>query len=779
MQTSKRNSIDKRHQYQRKALPNKTSQVKNYQNNEDLEIERLLQALTSQLSHQDNQIEQLKIWKQITKALEQFSKHSRILTAIIEPGTLSLKYVSHSLCQLTGIDQKDNIKLNELFSNWENTELEKLYRLQILDWVLKQLYQIDPANLQFQNYSIISKIHSLQNSEPKYIELWFCSEGLKVTRINQTIDEFADTNFQLMSKSEQIAWLLQPGNLEKLAQNLKLENYQLEGLLLLEGLDVTLKEKKQKLTQLLVQSESLMHQAKFKEIDKLMRSLFQADDMILLRNEGEKQIKLFIGSEYLTTSNSPRLYSTENLEDSLILKTAKENQIQNIPDLEKNCETDCEQNLFQKGVRSLLLIPLVVKSGSPTEASDLQEILGIVGLTSDRPNNFNPSDYKNAQELIPALTTALRQTIQQRFTNIRNIHPAVEWRFRQEAERRSWGLPPQTIVFEDVYPLYGICDIRGSSTARNQAIQSDLLRQFRLGLAIIEALCEQQDNAFCQQLRQDMLEYINSLETFVSVNSEITALDYLRWHLEAYFDYFIECGDTVKVAVEAYRAACDNEHNCVYQARELYDQMLYKINHNLQNTWEKWQKKMQQIIAHHCDFEATDGIDHMMYLGKSINPKFNQFHLSNIRYEQLRAMCDCARTTLRLKATSKDGMLGVVHLVLVQNCTIDIYHNESTERLFDVKGSRDIRYEIVKKRIDKGVDKDTKERITQPGMLTVVYSTDEEWEEYQQYFRYLVRESWVEDKLDSGMVEPLQGVSGLRFLRAKVLLPEALQSEPK
>ncbi len=180
---------------------------------------------------------------------------------------------------------------------------------------------------------------------------------------------------------------------------------------------------------------------------------------------------------------------------------------------------------------------------------------------------------------------------------------------------------------------------------------------------------------------------------------------------------------------------------------------------------------MQRIIPHHCDIEATDGIEHDMYVGKFINPKFNKFHLCSLRYEQLRALCDCARTALCLQAKSQETILGIVHLVLVQNSTIDIYHNESTEKLFDVKSSLDIRYEIVKKRIDKGVAQETKERITQPGMLTVAYSTDEEWQEYQQYFCYLVREGWVEDKFESGLVEPLQGVSGLRFIRAKVLWP--------
>ncbi len=785
MQTSKQKSTDKHHKYDIKALPEQTSLTENNQNIQHLQIEQLLQALASQLPKHHNQIEQLKIWQQITERLENLPLHSRILTAIIEPGSLSFQYASYQFCELMGIDRIDkieaqyNIKLNELFSDWDNTELEKLYHLQILQWVLKQIYQIDTANLQFQDYSVISTVNSPKNSEPKYIEFWFCSQELKVTRIDQTIDEFIDFNLHSMSKSEQTAWLIQPGNLEMLAQNLKLENYQIDGLLLLEGLDVTVKEQKRKLTQLLVEPESLVQEEKFKRIEKLLRSLFRADDMMLLRNEGEKQFKLFIGSEFLTRAPYPKIYSTLSLENSPILKTAIKNQILNIPELESNCPTEYEQNLSQKGFRSLLLIPIVIKPAFPQEEVGQAEILGIVGLMSNHPRNFNICDYKNAEDLIPALITAVRQTIQQRFTNIRNIHPAVEWRFLQEAERRRWGLPPETIVFEDVYPLYGICDIRGSSTERNRAIQSDILAQFRLGLAIVEAVCEKQDSALCQQLRQDILEYIKSLEERVSVNTEITALEYLRCRLEVYFDYFVECGDTIKTAVEAYRAACGNIHHGVYQARECYDQMLYKINYHLQNTWEKWQKKMQQILPHHCDLEATDGIDHMMYVGKSINSKFNQFYLSSLRYDQLRAICDCARTAIRLKAESEELILGVVHLILVQNSTIDIYHNESTERLFDVKGSHDIRYEIVKKRIDKGVDKETKERITQPGMLTVVYSTDEEWEEYEQYFRYLVREGWVEDKFESGLVEPLQGVSGLRFVRAKVLLPEEIESNHK
>jgi len=115
----------------------------------------------------------------------------------------------------------------------------------------------------------------------------------------------------------------------------------------------------------------------------------------------------------------------------------------------------------------------------------------------------------------------------------------------------------------------------------------------------------------------------------------------------------------------------------------------------------------------------------------------------------------------------------ITHLVLVQAVTVDIVHDETTERLFDVRGTRDTRYEIVKKRIDKARDAATQERITQPGMLTIVYSTTEEWEEYLQYLRYLHREGLVSDAIEEGNVEPLQGVSGLKFARVQVLPADA------
>ncbi|MDX1417953.1 MAG: hypothetical protein R3293_27375, partial [Candidatus Promineifilaceae bacterium] len=42
----------------------------------------------------------------------------------------------------------------------------------------------------------------------------------------------------------------------------------------------------------------------------------------------------------------------------------------------------------------------------------------------------------------------------------------------------------EEIVFDEVYPLYGLSDIRGSSTHRVQSIQSDLIQQLNQGVKL-------------------------------------------------------------------------------------------------------------------------------------------------------------------------------------------------------------------------------------------------------------------------------------------------------
>lgn len=696
--------------------------------------------------------------------LGDLANHSQFLMAAIAPQTLALSYANDYFGKLLGAQTPQR----EVGQAWlqclapeDRVALQQLYRGHVLRLVLSQQYRTNLPELRFLDRPITVTWQAAPIAVPRYLSLWLRSPGLRVTRLASESDELADLSH--LSPEALKAKLNDEQQVRQLEQRLDLSQYQVEGQLLLEGLDITEQEAVRRLTNLLIDRDSILRPEKFQQVNQGLRSLFQADNSIILSAEGE-QARLFIGSEYEELNVTA--YAMQSLQGSHFLKAAEMNRVYNVSDLTLNCQTECERRLLSLGIRSLLLIPLVVKATATSKGA--RQLAGLVGLSSDRPYHFDAVDCHYATELIAPLMVALRQAVQQRLTTIHNIHPAVEWRFLQEAERQSWGLPPEPVVFTNVYPLYGISDIRGSSDERNRAIQADLLEQFQLGLAVVDAVCQHQETSLGEQLRLDLLEHIEQLQAGITLDAEITALKYLSDRLESHFAYFADCGPAAAAAVAAYRTACENDQKSVYNARSQYDQAIGQINTVLRETWDRWQVRMQQITTHYCDIECTDGIDHMIYAGASIDAKFGIFHLHSLRYEQLRAVCDCARTALGL-AGQYNTTLQVTHLVLVQDSTVDIFHDASTERLFDVKGTRDTRYEIVKKRIDKALDQKTKARITQPGMLTLVYSTEEEWSEYQQYLRYLRREGWIGSEVETGNVEPLQGVNGLKFARVTVL----------
>jgi hypothetical protein len=740
--------------------------------------------------------------------LNYFQQCSRLLIAVVDPNTLELTYANDYFCHLAGLPQEGlgdratqtlGEVLASLLSETDHQAILRLYGRHFLHLICRDLYGIDLRACRLLDEPVLLRLNSPCYAEPRYVEFWLRSEQLQVSRLDPQQDEFAD--LELMRNPEGLQRMLaHPGHLRQMEQRLNWKNYRVKGYLLLEGVDNTVPETIRRITQRLIDRDALISAEKFCQIDQPLRSLFRAQSTVVATLEADR-LHLFRGA--VSDASEATTYLLESQPGSPLATAMQTKRVVNVADLQTEAATESAQHLLALGVRSLLLIPLTPQimvdgdrpgmgcsSSEPlnnqptsqprspgiadqTEPMELDRPIGLVGLLSDRPYHFDGLDCYYAEQLIPAFTVALtsaqRHLVQQRF--MANIHPSVEWRFLAEAERRSLGLPAEPIVFNDVYPLYGISDIRGSSDERNRAIQADLLEQFQLAMAILVAVEASQPNAFATQLRQDLAEHIERLKAGVTVDAEVSELRYLQEQVELYFDFFAGCSASAAAAIAAYRQACANEQGCVYRARAHYDQAINRINATLRQTWETWQVRMQQISRHYCDTEMTDGIDHMIYAGQSIDPNFGPFQLHSLRYEQLRAICDCARTALHLQTEWQTGMQ-VTHLVLVQDCTVDIFHNESTERLFDVRGTHDTRYEIVKKRIDKAIEAQTQTRITQPGMVTIVHSTAEEWTEYRQYLRYLQREGWVDSVIEQGAVEPLQGVTGLKFARVRVL-PEA------
>jgi hypothetical protein len=108
--------------------------------------------------------------------------------------------------------------------------------------------------------------------------------------------------------------------------------------------------------------------------------------------------------------------------------------------------------------------------------------------------------------------------------------------------------------------------------------------------------------------------------------------------------------------------------------------------------------------------------------------------------------------------------LQTTQLILAHSIPLTISFRRK-ERKFDVDGAYNIRYEIVKKRIDKVHLKDSEERLTQPGKIAVVYSQQKELQEYMEYIEYLQAEKLLTDEVEHLELEDTQGISGLKAVR--------------
>jgi hypothetical protein len=89
------------------------------------------------------------------------------------------------------------------------------------------------------------------------------------------------------------------------------------------------------------------------------------------------------------------------------------------------------------------------------------------------------------------------------------------------------------------------------------------------------------------------------------------------------------------------------------------------------------------------------------------------------------------------------------------------------EKRFDVDGSYNARFEIIKKRIDKAYLKGTLQRLTEAGKLALVYSDEAEATEYIRFIKELNSKDFLNDEIENVDIEDLQGVTGLKALRVE------------
>jgi hypothetical protein len=202
--------------------------------------------------------------------------------------------------------------------------------------------------------------------------------------------------------------------------------------------------------------------------------------------------------------------------------------------------------------------------------------------------------------------------------------------------------------------------------------------------------------------------------------------------------------------------------------RRRFDESIGMINNVISTYLETEQAKIEKVYPHYFEKFRTDGVEFNMYIGESLTPNrsFDYIYLKNIRFWQLITMAEIIRRTARLEPRLPMP-LQTTQLILVYGSPICIGFR-SDERRFDVDGAESIRFEILKKRIDKVKIRETGERLTQPGSIAIVYTNAKEAEEYEEYLYFLQQKNMMEGSKEMLELEEVQGISGLKAIRVKI-----------
>lgn len=422
--------------------------------------------------------------------------------------------------------------------------------------------------------------------------------------------------------------------------------------------------------------------------------------------------------------------------------------------------------LLSQGIHSFILAPVVKK----------QQLFGVLEVVSELPKALNSINANKLDVVMPFLTdnverlvsewhNQVQAVIQDRYTT---IHRSVYWKFRTEAKRLIASLHEgqqaelNEIVFPDVYPLYGQIDIKGSSEARNAGIQQDL----QLQLKDLTTLLQASPAPLFEQELTRLEEYLLELSFPLRAGTEQQLNNYLDSEIHPRLRE--QANDPWQLMVAQYFKDTGKEQGRFHIHRRKYEQTITRINDKLAAVIDSRQTSAQGLFPHYYERFKTDGVEHNLYIGPSISPRqdFDQEKLEALRLWQLEVLCEMENAHQHIKHTLP-YQLDVTALVLVYNSTIAIRFRMDEKR-FDVDGSYNARFEIVKKRIDKALVKDSTERIVQAGRIAIVYSSITEEQEYLRYIAMLQSRRLLENEIERLDVEDLQGVSGLKALRVKI-----------
>lgn len=400
-------------------------------------------------------------------------------------------------------------------------------------------------------------------------------------------------------------------------------------------------------------------------------------------------------------------------------------------------------------------------------------------LWSEKKNDINALLYEKILLLTPILEDTLERVliemehyidavIQKEYTA---IHSSVYWKFRQEVMKKSSFFNFEgahlkqsftDLVFNHVYNIYGHTDIVNSSDIYNEVIKQDLLCQLEALVEICQSNGDLQAQPAVKEIVLKLQYFTNALQTKITNSLEEELKTYLIYHIHPLLEHS-KCVKSESNLIDKYFQNINSRTGIFDKAQKLYREDVAAINLNLVGILDERQVQAQNIFPHYYERFKTDGVDHNIYIGSSLNKdkKFTTEYVDNLRLWQLETVARMAHSHRRLK-DKLFYKLDVASLIIVASSSISIRFRID-EKKFDVDGSNNAKYEILKKRVEKAFKKGTQERITQKDKITIVYSADSEYGAYVNYISILQKKGFVAN-FETIDVEDLKGIVGLKAL---------------
>lgn len=556
------------------------------------------------------------------------------------------------------------------------------------------------------------------------------------------------------------------------------DKFEFRGIHLARLSDVTEEEALSQLKHRLISRNAILNVERVKELANLVRTHFSNPELQLGLSAVDFPTDRSVDHEYRIRFNflcdHVNKLTSEKHQGSIYDQVFQSRETLIIDDVsELPTKTKLEKLLLKQRIRSILVAPLLDQE---------RNVIGMVELGSPHPYGINAFMGIKFQEILNLFRTAVersREYIDNRIEAIMreqytSLHSSIEWRFTEAAfnilERQEAGESdqPETISFKQVYPLYGQADIVGSSRLRNAAIYQDLFDNMRAGRFFLNKAQEMLDFPLIQQVLLRMDDHLKvSVDDFDN-SHEILFGEFIQRHLSPIIRELGEHHPELRENADKYFEKINPDLRVFYRVRRDYEQSVTTLNRELSMFFSERDQAAQKTLPHYYEKYKTDGVEYEIYAGQSLlkQQTFSEVHLRNLRLSQLIDMCEATRLVERTSA-KLPMPLRTAQLIFAYTTPLDIKFRMDEKR-FDVDGDYNVRYEILKKRIDKATIRKGQERLTLAGQISIVYLQERDKEEYMGYLNYLQDAGYVDGEIEDWVLDPLQSVNGLRGLRFKV-----------